>query len=72
MFSASRLSRMWWSCVIASVALVSHWQLAVVVADPTGTQCSQPEGRYESCVCQTPDGVVDLTSFSNEDGESAW
>jgi hypothetical protein len=58
--------------VLASVALISHWQLFTVVADPTGTQCSPPEGSYDTCVCQTSDGVVDLTSFSSEDGESAW
>lgn len=69
--SASRRSLIWWSSVITSVALISHWQLITVTADPTGTQCSPPEGSSDTCVCQTADGVVDLTSLSSEDGESA-
>ena len=56
---------------MTSVALISHWQLITVTADPTGTQCSRPEGSSDTCVCQTADGVVDLTSLSSEDGESA-
>ena len=71
MFSASGLSRIGWTSVLASVVLISHWQLTIVMADPTGTQCSPPEGRSETCVCQTSDGVIDLTGLANDDGESA-
>ena len=70
--ASRRRSLIGWSSVMTLVALISHWQLITVTADPTGAQCSPPEGRSDTCVCQTADGVVDLTSFSSEDGESAW
>ncbi len=69
-----RLFRLGRIPTLASAAIIFlqfHWQLATVVADPTGTQCNQPDGRYETCVCQTSDGVIDLTGLANDDGESA-
>ena len=57
--------------MLTSAALIFLQILAIVVADPTGTQCNPPEGRYETCVCQASNGVVDLTGLSNDDGESA-
>ena len=72
--SANRPFRLGRTSMVGSTALIIlqlQWQLAIVVADPTGTQCSQPEGRSDTCVCQTSDGVVDLTGLANYDGESA-
>lgn len=74
MFFARGLSRLGWASTLTSAALIFvqfQWQPAIVVAVPTGTQCSPPEGRSETCVCQTPDGVIDLTGLANYDGYSA-
>lgn len=37
--------------------------------NPTGTQCNV--FRYSSCVCDTPEGIIDLTALGNGDGTSA-
>ena len=75
MFSAHRYSQIRRTYTpAASAALIFvqlHCQLAVVMADPTGSQCSQPAGRSDTCVCETSDGVIDLTGLANDDGESA-
>ena len=63
--------RILWTFALASAALISLQQLAVVMGDPTGTQCNPPEGRSDTCVCQTSDGVIDLTGLANDDGETA-
>lgn len=55
--------------------IINFHQIALlyrqVLADPTGTQCNHPSGRTETCVCETADGVIDLTGLSSEDGETA-
>ena len=43
----------------------------VARAEPTGTQCSAPPDKPETCVCKTDDGIIDLTTLSNDDGETA-
>jgi hypothetical protein len=52
-----------------SVMLLMLIQSLVLVlpssADPTGTKCAPALGRSETCVCQTQDGIIDMTSLSN-------
>ena len=59
---------------VVSVILLIFIQSLVLVlpssADPTGTKCAPAPGRSESCVCQTKDGIIDMTSLSN-DNETA-
>ena len=57
---------------VVSVTLLIFIQIVVLVlpssADPTGTKCAPAPGRSESCVCQTKDGIIDMTSLSNDNG----
>ena len=42
--------------------------LVPTTAQQTGTKCPPAPGRSETCVCQTDDGVIDMTSLSKSDG----
>ena len=44
-------------------------QAASASATPTGTRCPTAPKRYtETCVCDAPSGIIDLTTIANYDG----
>lgn len=56
---------------IALVCLHCCCFLDLVAAVPTGTKCSAEVGS-PTCVCETPDGVVDLTGLASTDGSPRY
>lgn len=52
-------------CCVTVLAL----QAASALATPTGTRCPTAPKRYtETCVCDAPDGIIDMTTLANDDG----
>ena len=50
------------------VAALSLLLVSPTLAQPTGTKCPPAPGRTETCVCQAPGGIIDLTPLSNTNG----
>lgn len=40
--------------------------LSLHLADPSGAKCEPVPRRIETCICQTQDGLVDMTTLSND------
>ena len=51
------------------VATLSLLLVSPTLAQPTGTKCPPASGRTETCVCQAPGGIINLTPLSNTDGK---
>ena len=59
--------------VVTVILLVFFQSLVMLLpstADPSGIKCAPVPGKTETCVCQTQDGIIDMTPLSN-DNETA-
>jgi len=39
-----------------------------MIAEPTGEICPAVDDNSETCICQSPKGVIDLRQLSNRNG----
>ncbi len=43
-------------------------ELCPTLSEPTGEMCPEVDENSESCVCRSPEGILDLRELSNRNG----